>query len=126
MSTRCNIIVKDKYNKLYFYRHSDGYPEGAMPLLEKFLSWVKSGKIRNNIGQASGWLIVLGALEYQTIPKCLEVEETEYSKSGDVSSIEEPEDWKCGSIEPTNGIHGDVEYIYTVDLDKKEITYKEA
>ena len=27
MSTRANIIIKDARTTLYFYRHSDGYPE---------------------------------------------------------------------------------------------------
>ena len=33
MSTRANIILKDSYDKLYFYRHCDGYPEGVAPTL---------------------------------------------------------------------------------------------
>jgi hypothetical protein len=64
MSTRANIIIKDKYGQLIFYRHSDGYPEGALPTLKKLMSWVKDGKIRDNVDQASGWLILIGAEEY--------------------------------------------------------------
>lgn len=60
MSTRCNIIVKDGRDELIFYRHSDGYPEGAMPTLETFLALVKEGKVRSNVSQAAGWLILLG------------------------------------------------------------------
>jgi hypothetical protein len=30
-------------------------------------------------------------------------------------------DWKCGAYEPTTGIHGDIEYLYVVDLAAKEI-----
>ena len=51
MSTRANIIIKDSYNKLYFYRHSDGYPEGTMPTLTKFLDMVVNKEIRNNVLQ---------------------------------------------------------------------------
>lgn len=29
MSTRCNIIIKDKRGKIYLYHHHDGYPEGV-------------------------------------------------------------------------------------------------
>ena len=29
MSTRCNIVVKDKNNTFYVYHHCDGYPEGV-------------------------------------------------------------------------------------------------
>lgn len=109
MSTRANIIIKDGEDKLFFYRHSDGYPEGTLPTLEKFLAWVKAGKIRDNVSQASGWLIIIGAMEYETrIPECEKCT---------------PDDWKVGAYEPTTGIHGDVEYIYTIDLEKRTITY---
>lgn len=69
MSTRANIVIKDRHDKLFFYRHSDGYPEGTLPTLNKFIDWVKSGKIRDNVSQAAGWLIILGALEYNTLPE---------------------------------------------------------
>lgn len=29
MSTRCNIVIKDKNNTFYVYHHCDGYPEGV-------------------------------------------------------------------------------------------------
>ena len=113
MSTRANIIVKDSHDTLFFYRHSDGYPEGAVPLLEKFLGFVKEGLIRDNVGQAAGWLIMLGASEYSTMDRNILVPSQD-GFSG----------WKVGAIEPTTEIHGDVEYIYTVNLDTKEITTK--
>lgn len=136
MSTRCNIVVKETYNyknekgkeitqcnKLFFYRHSDGYPEGTMPILTIFMRWLKEGKIRADVQQSTGWLILLGAMEYNTIPK-FEIEKPRFEggKSyGDIDTIQEPLDWKCGSIEPTTCIHGDIEYLYVIDLNKKEI-----
>jgi len=124
MSTRANIILKDGSNKLYFYRHSDGYPKGVMPTLNKFIEWLKSGKIRADIQQGSGWLIVLGAIEYNAIPE-YKTETVErfgrtYTETVD-DSIQDPKDWKVGAYEPTNGLHGDIEYLYTIDLQKKEI-----
>lgn len=112
MSTRANILVKDKYDELWFYRHSDGYPEGAMPVLEKFLEWLKSGLIRDNVGQAAGWLILLGHREYdkQLVPQV----EDRYLG------------WKVGSIEPTTAQHGDIEWLYTIDLVTKTIDVKEV
>jgi hypothetical protein len=104
MSTRCNIVLTETYEKkttkFWLYRHSDGYPEGALPTLLTFMDWLESGKIRNNIDQSAGWLIVLGHLEYR------------------------PEmGWKVGAIEPTTwGMHGDIEYLYTIDLTKKTLT----
>lgn len=106
MSTRANIIIKDEYSKLIFYRHSDGYPEGTLPTLATFLSLVKEGKIRNNVSQSAGWLILMGANEYGV---SFEPDNT------DVMG------WKCGAYEPTTCIHGDIEYKYVIDLVKLTI-----
>ena len=99
MSTTANIIIKDKYEKLYFYRHCDGCPKGIMPTLIQFLDKVKSGEIRDNVNQSAGWLIIIGYEEYK-----------EYQP-----------DWKVGAYEPTTDIYGDIEYLYVVDLEKKII-----
>ena len=69
MSTRASILIKDSNgDSLWFYRHSDGYSEGAMPTLTKFMQAVKDGIVRDNVGQASGWLVLLGSEEYSTQP----------------------------------------------------------
>lgn len=107
MSTRANIKLVDGEDVLWFYRHSDGYPEGAMPTLEAFLNYIKRGVIRDNLSQSAGWLIYLGMVEY---------------------GIHTPEEgsemtsWKIGAIEPTTEQHGDIEYLYTIDLVAKTIT----
>ena len=112
MSTRANIVVtNDSNEELWFYRHSDGYPEGTMPLLEKFLGYIKKGKIRDNIEQASGWLIALGHKEYNVSIESLNEEDSFRN-------------WKVGSIEPSVGQHEDIEYLYTIDLSKKTIEVK--
>jgi hypothetical protein len=67
MSTRSQIIIKDGYTEQWFYRHSDGYPQENMPELYKFMSWVNEGKIRNNVEQSCGWLVLLGAKERNTV-----------------------------------------------------------
>lgn len=111
MSTRANIIIKDGEDHLFFYRHSDGYPEGALPTLKIFMDWIKSGKVRDNISQAAGWLIMLGAIEYGTIPT-YESANRDYPGQrgyGKMETIVPPADWKAGSIEPTTGIHGDID-----------------
>jgi len=114
MSTRANIVVRDSFgDELWFYRHSDGYQEGAMPLLEKFMKYVKDGTIRDNTSQACGWLILFGHQEYVDAGYTKGIPET-----GLVGG------WKVGSIEPTTGQHGDIEYLYTIDLDKKTLTHK--
>lgn len=109
MSTRCQVIIKDAYSEVWFYRHSDGYPEGVMPSLEKFLSWVKEDRIRDNAEQASGWLVLIGHQEYE-VP-------SEPSKGSSMG-------WKIGAYEPcAPERHSDIEYLYTVDLAKGTISH---
>lgn len=106
MNTGANIIIKDNYDKLFFYRHSDGYPSGTLPTLKKFLDLVKKNKIRQNVSQSSGWLILIGSEEYGVSLK---------------SSKVEPFGWKVGAYEPTTGIHGNIQFLYIIDLIKKTI-----
>ena len=105
MSTRCNIIIKDGKQKLYFYRHSDGYPSGVSETLNKFLDGIKTGKIRDNLSQAAGWLIIIGR------------DEATVDGVNKWTGYE----WKVGSYEPTDGIHDDIEYLYEIDLEKKTL-----
>lgn len=102
MSTRANIVVKDGHDEIWFYRHSDGYPEGTLPTLEKFMKRVASGEYRDNASQSAGWLIIIGNEEYK-----------KYAY-----------DWKVGAYEPTTKQHGDIEWLYTLDLKNKCIRYK--
>lgn len=79
---------------LFFYRHSDGYPECAGESLKKFCEGYKK-YLRNNVGQSAGWLIIQGRDEY-----------------ADSSH----NTWKVGAYEPTDSIHGDIEFLYVIDL----------
>lgn len=134
MSTRCQVVVKDQYNEIWFYRHSDGYPSGVADTLLKFLELVKSGKIRDNAEQSAGWLVILGAVEYQ---RC---DPEWFSEAGRLKAAGEPsymrvgaevskalasvttegaqKDFKVGAYEPcsTGCVHSDIEHFYLVDL----------
>lgn len=128
MSTRANVIIKDNYGKLYFYRHSDGYPEGIMPSLEKFLALVKDGKIRDNVSQSAGWLIMVGAEEYKKYQlgdyadEWTECKEQMWAdRVPSVPSSDGFSGWKVGAFEPTTGLHGDIAYLYVIDLEEKVI-----
>ena len=126
MSTRANIIIKDKEDQLIYYRHSDGYPSVTLPTLKKFMGWVKAKKIRDNVIQSAGWLVLIGAKEY----------EREYAGAGKWTvkpTITEPlkdaddvQGWQAGSYEPTTEIHADIEWLYTLDLVKLTITVQEV
>lgn len=125
MSTRCNIIIKDEQDQLIFYRHSDGYPEGTLPTLKKFMSWVQDKKIRNNVGQAAGWLILIGAKEYESVYVGAGKHEPKPTLT-EPSTTDKFTGWQCGAYEPTTGIHGDIEYLYTLDVVKLTITVQEV
>lgn len=110
MSTRANIVIKEGSEILYYYRHSDGYPQGTMPTLLKLCELIALGAIRGNISQCSGHLIVIGALEYAYHD--LTVEVSDYY----------PKNWKVGAYEPTTCLHGDIEWLYIIDLEESAIT----
>lgn len=118
MSTRANIIVKDGEESMIFYRHSDGYPEGTLPSLIKFCDLLKNGPLRNNPSQGAGWLIILGALEYASIPRVLVADEDGSPKTWDDVEFK---GWKVGAYEPTTAIHGDIEHLYVVDMNECSI-----
>jgi hypothetical protein len=130
MSTRAQIIIRDKNQSLWFYRHSDGYPDGTLPTLEKFMRLVKDGRIRNNVEQSAGWLVILGSVEYQTVSKKSFPESgKDYTKRNDENIADAlrdfcPTDWKVGAYEPCacRAEHGDIEYLY--DLDIESLTIK--
>jgi hypothetical protein len=104
MGTRANIVIKDKHAKLIFYRHSDGYPEWTGKDLLEFVKGYTEGSLRDNAIQSAGWLILRGHEEFK-----------QYSY-----------DWKVGAYEPTDSIHGDIEYLYTIDLVKRVLTCKDV
>jgi hypothetical protein len=103
MSTRANIIIKDDNTILYFYRHSDGYPEITGADLIEFIK-MYSTKLRDNPLQSAGWLILRGHEEYK---------KDNYNP------------WKVGAYEPTDRLHADVEYIYVIDLKLKKLVCME-
>jgi hypothetical protein len=88
------------------------------------MDWVKEGRIRDNVGQAAGWLILIGAQEYDTV----------YISGGErrkKTTLTEPSiggitGWQAGAYEPTTCIHGDIEYLYTLDLKAKTILVQEV
>jgi hypothetical protein len=108
MGIRANIIIKRDTRFLIFRRHSDGYPEGVAPSLNQFIDWLKSGKIRDNISQAAGWLVEVGRQEQMR-------DHTDITSSGYA--------WKIGHYEPDTHLSDDIEHAYLVDLEEK--TWKE-
>lgn len=108
--------MTDGDDELIFYRHSDGYPDGTLPTLGAFLDLVRSEVIRDNVGQASGWLILIGAQEYGV----------NLSDGSSASKHGLGMSWKCGSYEPTTALHGDIDFLYVVDLKAKRIRHRKV
>lgn len=117
MSTRANIIIEDGDDRLWFYRHSDGYPDGTMPSLSKFCEWVNKGLLRDNTCQSAGWLIVIGNTESQEVGKSC----GHHLGGGLEPTAEGFSGWKVGEFEPTTEMHGDIQYLYRIDLREKPV-----
>ena len=111
MGTRCNVKVTDGRDTLWYYRHGDGYPSCVLPSLEPLMDALRAGHVRANVGQFSGWLVVIGNKEYNR---------TRSLPRGTNSSNA----CKCGAYEPTTNQHGDIDYLYHIDLELKEVTYR--
>lgn len=109
MGTRANIIIKDSSDQLFFYRHSDGYPDVTLESLKKFCDGY-SKHLRDNVEQSAGWLIIHGREEYM--------------KDDLLSSPSYA--FKVGAYEPAACLHGDVEFVYIIDLVKGTIETKEC
>ena len=108
MSTRANIVVSDG---------EDDYPDGTLPTLKNFIALVQDGIIHDNISQACGWLVLIGARDYGVT---LEDDQLPASQRGPSMG------WKVGAYEPTTGLHSDIEYIYVVDLKNKCIKHRKV
>lgn len=111
MGTRCNIKITDDYGgELWFYRHSDGYPDCVMTTLEPLMDKLREGLLRDNVGQFGGWLIVIG--------------NKEYNRTRGLPTKRGFSTWKCGAYEPTTGQHGDIDYLYHIDLSRKSLMFR--
>ena len=124
MSTRASVVIFDNYSHevrdlLFAYRHHDGYPNWTCPQefparivdgpipddLNLLASWIKQGRIRNNLFQMSGWLYVIGHYAHIVNGK----------GASYLSRDEPPANWKAGDYEPATNIMGDSSYVYFFD-----------
>ena len=124
MSTRCQVAIKDHSGELWFYRHSDGYPEGVAKTLDKFCQLIRDNRIRKSLLQSSGWLVILGAIEYQTVDASVFPQSAKRLSERDGAAVDaaicafSPSNWKAGAYEPCEkSLHGDIDFFYVVDLE---------
>lgn len=111
MSTRCHIRVKDADGKLHpcmIYKHSDGYPSGTLPFLEGFTKkfWVD----RRDDCQ---YFIAQYLIQNAIAEEMKAIQEANTDRRALLSRVDD----FCGfGVCLTLNPHGDVEYMYTVDL----------
>ena len=109
MSTRCNIGVYEEEDQklekpnIILYKHSDGYPEGTLPLLKKFMENPKNNRNRYDSEYESAWLI------HTLINQQIE------------DSIEYGYNLPHVGYGICEDIHGDIEYYYAVYPDRIEV-----
>jgi hypothetical protein len=118
-----NNLYAIKTKQLIFYRQSDGNPESVIPILNVFIRWIKEGRFKN-LGQCGGWLVILGAIEHNAIPKFLSFKE----KLGynELSKIQLPKVCRFGSFEPASAISGNIDYLYEIDIKEVKLTTKKV
>lgn len=102
MSTRCTILIKNESEKeeVRLYHHHDGYPEGVGESLKRFLE----KKIAKHLWSVSQWDV------YQMANQLIKGE-CKYRDEADPDM----------GYELTSGQHGDENYGYIIDCDKKQL-----
>ena len=111
MGTRCNIVLKCGNHMEYIYRHYDGYPSSVVPELNKLLAlikWYTKDSYRFNKQTTM--------LEFY---RDLLINHTYYDKF--FEDLINPMQL-TGKYEKTNGIHGDVEHVYTININSLDQT----
>jgi hypothetical protein len=115
MSTRCQIGFYGKGEKdlkkfqALLYKHSDGYPEGVLPIIEPFLKEFNAKRGLSDIEYASAWCLYTIIQDHVT-------HMAEWAKdSPSPSCPEDGRDFLGHGI--CTGFHGDIEYFYAVQPD---------
>lgn len=93
MSTRASVIVKDANDKLFFYQHSDGYPDGLGKTLVEFLESDKAKKQKYDLEYFAGVMLM------------------EVNRDYIENNLSLPD------LVPALGLHGDESYQYIIDVD---------
>jgi hypothetical protein len=128
MSTRCQLRFTDKRTDrvAQVYRHSDGYPESVLSLLEHLQELLHATGTQRDSSYAAAQFIFIDKL--WSMERTFRCRDGIYSDLPDsVAGVLEPENWQerqvspsyllgHGVEDPAVGIHGDEEYLYIVEL----------
>jgi hypothetical protein len=128
MSTRCQLRFTDERTDrvAQIYRHSDGYPESVVPLLKHLQELLHATGTQRDGSYAATQFVLIDKLRY--IDRTFRCQDGLYSDLPDtIEGVLDPESWEDlnrtpsyllghGAEDPSCGIHGDEEYVYTVEL----------
>lgn len=107
MSTRAQIKIKDY--PVMIYKHSDGYPEGVLPTVKPYMR-----KFVNNRGNDKEYAIARLMMHFGVVDK--EWREKMHRENPNMFSEESFVGYGL-----TTELHGDIEYLYIIDLEIKSI-----
>lgn len=135
MGTRCNIVLECGDQVKYIYRHYDGYPSSVLPELKKYAEAVRwyADNYTTFCQELAGGKAKAGADKVLNDPQFLlnfyadilvkhEAWDTAMTTLlatpivRDAHTHYEPMQL-TGKYEITNGIHGDIDYKYTITID---------
>jgi hypothetical protein len=118
MSTRCQIGIYETADKktneydVLLYKHTDGYPEGVIPILEPIVKRFAKDRGISDTEYAAAWIL------YEFME-----EHVKYNIEASKEYKHKPSDGKdflshgiCGNKQ----LHGDIEYFYAVYPDRIE------
>lgn len=117
MSTRSQICIKrdtegfKETGGIYIYKHSDGYPEGVMPVLKDVVS-----RFVKNRGNDAPYLLCQIVRHFAAIDRDYAIQAITNNepygkpKEGERFGYGEFTGWGLDTVE-----HGDIEYLYEVD-----------
>jgi hypothetical protein len=112
MSTRCNIHFHGFDRTLSnIYRHSDGYPEGVLPDLQRFFEAVRAATPDTRF--SSGEQLAARYLVWQAIELAVDYD----FSSGEMKTTPKASPLDFLGVSPCLEDHGDIEYVYKVDCD---------
>lgn len=109
MSTRAQITVKG--SGIYIYKHSDGYPEGVLLLLETVCREFREQR-GNDPDYLLAQIIRRFAIDDERAYRERLATDPEMAKYYDPTR---PTGWGVEKGREPNVLHGDIEYLYRVD-----------
>ncbi len=112
MSTRCQIQFIEGKDKTQVYKHSDGYPDGILPLLKELKDELDKTRMYRGVDYLASQFIFFDKV-------------STYNAYRDDESMNDRGYHFLGhGVEKPNGkIHGDEEYLYRVHISNNGATW---